>query len=494
MWAKVNRPALTRVALGILLCAAATAKTFWPDDGTAQLSARWGAWLPAGLALLELSLGLWLLAGLWAHWACRVAIVTFGIFALVSGTKALQGHETCACFGAVVGDMSPWLSLTIDVVAIALLLPCLTRQAGTPSSAAGKRFQSFAALTRPVLVLGLAGVGAAWVATAPQRGAPKLIVADDYLDIGDVWETSDFVWELPIHNRSERTITITRFQTTCSCLREVEPPSLVIGPKETANVTLKLDLNRRPRDKEQSDHFNLPIAATVEADPNSIAAIWGLHGRARRAYTISAPGVYLGEVTRGQAFDPQTISVTPVKPAQDLVVDYDRSLLTVSVEHRGNTFQMRIAPHAQAPPGTLQAELTIRAVCDDEERSPSVSVPVRGVVREDVQATPETVAFVAAELGGTLEETIVLRSFSGRPITVEGIETTSDDVTVQPMTGPQSVQNAFVITQTVARLGQQSSTIRFTVRAGNGGQKAIVEVPLTYHGLQPASSAVSDGA
>ncbi len=81
-------------------------------------SFRWAKPLVA-VVQYELFLGVWLLSGLFPRTAWWLAIGTFGLFAIVSGGKALVGDPTCACFGRV--PTSPWLSLSINVSVILVL-------------------------------------------------------------------------------------------------------------------------------------------------------------------------------------------------------------------------------------------------------------------------------------------------------------------------------------------------------------------------------------
>ena len=78
----------------------------------------------------------------------------------------------------------------------------------------------------------------------PTTVIDELAVANSDLDMGEVWEAKNFVWRLPIHNLSSRTIEIRKFETSCGCTA-VEPSSISILPGETAMVNLKIDLTHR---------------------------------------------------------------------------------------------------------------------------------------------------------------------------------------------------------------------------------------------------------
>jgi hypothetical protein len=408
---------LTRLALGALLCTGATAKTLWPDDGLLQFGGRFGLWLPALLLIMELVLGLWLVIGVWSHWASRVAAAAFLSFAIVSGAKALQGHETCNCFGALIPNMSPWLSLAIDVSAIALLLPSLRYVAPSPvRSEMGHSRWLPRITTRPILALGFAGIAAYWVATAPQRAAPNLIVGDRHLDVGDVWETTDFIRTIPIYNRSREDVNIRRFEGACDCIRSVEPNSLTVPSKRTAAVQLELDLTRRPRSgQERSDELRLAIAAVVGED-DLRRVVWVLRGRARPFYKIVPGAIHLGNLTRGQPFRSQVALVTTDRAADSLELEYDRSLLSVTArpqDELGNSFDLTVAVQPNAPAGAFNSAIRIQALRPAGDPLPTTDLAVRGLIKEDAQAIPSSILCGALPIGKTIEETVVLQSLSG---------------------------------------------------------------------------------
>ena len=74
------------------------------------------------LVELELLLGLWLLVGGYPKASWTVALLSFGLFAVVSLYKALSGAASCDCFGKI--EVNPWYTLTLDVAVIAALLGC----------------------------------------------------------------------------------------------------------------------------------------------------------------------------------------------------------------------------------------------------------------------------------------------------------------------------------------------------------------------------------
>jgi len=60
---------------------------------------------------LELGLGIWLVCGLFRKAAWVVAVLSFGLFIVVTLQKGLIGAESCGCFGRV--HVNPWVTLSV---------------------------------------------------------------------------------------------------------------------------------------------------------------------------------------------------------------------------------------------------------------------------------------------------------------------------------------------------------------------------------------------
>jgi len=70
---------------------------------------------------LELGLGIWLVCGLFRKAAWVAAVLSFGLFIIVTLQMGLAGAESCGCFGRV--HVNPWI--TLSVVDIPLFLGLL---------------------------------------------------------------------------------------------------------------------------------------------------------------------------------------------------------------------------------------------------------------------------------------------------------------------------------------------------------------------------------
>ena len=116
-----NRFTIVRLALGGLLLVAAALKAHQlataPVAETGLLTSRW---FLITVVESELAIGLWFLGG-WHPRAIRVVgIACFALFGGLALYKALQGAESCGCFGRVA--FSPWWTAVIDLAAALALI------------------------------------------------------------------------------------------------------------------------------------------------------------------------------------------------------------------------------------------------------------------------------------------------------------------------------------------------------------------------------------
>ncbi len=104
-------------SVGALLLVAAILKAGSPDEAGSLIGV---AHTP--LIAFEVTLGAWLLTGFARRAARRVAMATFGAFALFAARQLSIGAPSCGCFGRV--QVAPSITFTLDTVVVAVLLLC----------------------------------------------------------------------------------------------------------------------------------------------------------------------------------------------------------------------------------------------------------------------------------------------------------------------------------------------------------------------------------
>jgi hypothetical protein len=122
------------VVLGLILLTAAALKSHQlatePVLGTGILNSRW--LLIIGVEV-ELFFGLWLVSGVLPRLSWAMTLACFGVFTIVSLSKALSGEATCGCLGSRL-PVNPWYMASFDFVAALSLLFWRPRSLGWPMS------------------------------------------------------------------------------------------------------------------------------------------------------------------------------------------------------------------------------------------------------------------------------------------------------------------------------------------------------------------------
>jgi hypothetical protein len=333
-----------------------------------------------------------------------------------------------------------------------------------------------------------------WLAFSGRRlaaPASPLVVDERSLWFGDAWETKGFAWTLPVANQSGQDVEVLGFVTSCDCV-SVQPKSLRIAPGETAQVRLQLDLTQADAPtKEAIRPFAVDVVPFIQGGLPPTAP-WTVRGRVKKALSWEPRFVDFGEgLVRGQPFPEQTVVVTAHTPLAKLTAELDPACGTVRVrplKDKEPRYQLTVTPAKSLPAGTLAGKVKLHAVTPAGERIPEIALTVRGTVSEDMQPTPAAVVHGPVPVGKLVEETITLRAVSGKPFTVEGLQTASADVRLEP--SPHAVPGCqvFRLVQRVARGGDQREVVQILVRPSEGPAVAV-PVRVLYHGIEPARPA-----
>lgn len=211
------------VGVGGLLIFAATLKV---AELTNPLSEKTGWMYATGIRALvagiEGCLGLWMISGVFERAAWKACVTSLAVFAAFSLAKALNGEESCGCFGRV--QVSPVATLILDLgllVAVARCQPTSQVREGESSETPARGLSHFSlqrvlpailalviaipsALvlspgTRVVDVTGIAAEGEL-VVLRPQEWLGQVFPLVPYIDTGDVFSEGN--WELLLYHNN----------------------------------------------------------------------------------------------------------------------------------------------------------------------------------------------------------------------------------------------------------------------------------------------------
>jgi hypothetical protein len=344
-------------------------------------------------------------------------------------------------------------------------------------------------------VLVAACTGAYFLARYYARRKPMprsgLVVAPEFLNLGEVWENKEHLCILPVHNPTDRDIEVLEFRTSCNCVA-VAPKTVIIPAGQQAAVRLKLEL--------LVDWFKTTDAAVRDFDVDILPVLrddflsqpsWQVTGRVRRSVKIEPPFVqFSAPLVRGRPFGREKVKISALAPAKDLHLRYDKPLLSVQATRQAsgsNVFDLTITPASGLACGNFKTEILVGVVPLTGPPLPARAMAADWLVCENIVATPPNILFGAHKVGEPVTEVITLRALHPEDFHIQGIETSSDELCVKPALDATAAASRFLVKQRIGHLGHQSGTIYFQVRRA-GNSRTTIPVLTSYFGLVGDSS------
>ena len=289
------------------------------------------------------------------------------------------------------------------------------------------------------------------------------------LNIGEVWETDNFVWTVPVRNRGSRPIRVASFKSSCSCVAASSPTP--IGPDETVDVKLQIDLRNRcamaPLQAVRDVEFKVYLGS--DSVPAGRLTPIELRGLVRSAVAISARSVDLGRLPAATAPKVRDIAVRALLGLRDLKATSESASVRAEVKPTGTgTWVLRVSAVPNLSPGKYRSTVRLQPFLSSGDTVPSVGIPVEFDVLGDVQPDSAVMLLGTHTVGSTVEGRITLYSLSGRPFTVHRwCAEPPGGVEVSPIDSITSA-STFMIRQQVGAPGDQLVRIHFGGRDAQG--------------------------
>jgi hypothetical protein len=347
-------------------------------------------------------------------------------------------------------------------------------------------------LTQSVTMIGLIGVcvAAFWTGSLTRKGSLQnnsgLVISDQYLDFGEVWETKSFPWTLIIKNESSEDREIEAINTSCACLK-VEPYSLMVPAGQTAQCKLTLDLTKsqRQRYKDAVRPFQVRIIPHIR-NTALLAKGWTIQGQVRQAFVITPSSIDFGDtLIRGKQFLSQVVSVQSKVPIRQCQTRISNEALAYVHTNQTTTqlLQITIAPKRELPSGFFDFVVEIEAL-DESGNRLSGAIPVKGRVLDTILVTPHEALLGARLLGQTVEETVTIQSRNAETLTLCGTDTSLEAVEIKKM-GKTIDTDQLVLSLKVqiAKRGEQRGLVRIRIQRRGAAKQEEVILPIVYHGL-----------
>lgn len=307
----------------------------------------------------------------------------------------------------------------------------------------------------------------------PSALPAALSIDPQYLDFGEVWETDHFQLVLPVRNVTADPVRLVEWRTSCTCL-DVKPLAMEFGPNETKRATVLLDIGSKFRmNQTATQHVGVNLAAAL-GDGKVVE--WAVRGMAKSVMKTYPDLVFPPVSELAQPYGAKHADLEFTSPISIESVSTDSLFIMAAIREDATSPQTRrpieLRFAAAIPCGEHRFTLTVEGAT----QSPQQQVVKRfsGVLRivPDIQGDPGQVVFPAMAVGGEGEETVALKSLTGRAVHIESVAVDGEGLTAEQVAGEAKL----VVKQRSMKVGQLSTRVRVTVRSGERVCDVIIPV------------------
>ncbi len=316
--------------------------------------------------------------------------------------------------------------------------------------------------------------------SSPQRKfATPLRIDPKSLDLGEMLEAKRVDRKLTIENMSDRSISVERFETSCTCMG-LKPERMTLPPRRKGEIELTMNFSRPPAVMHDAKAWESRLAIrafggkTAAGEP--LLGQWFIRSRVQAALMAEPGMAHFDDLTRGQAGAPIRISLRPTIRADDIAVTSYPKWLSCSISNRDGRFELVVQPKAMEKAGTFQGEIDIDLLDRDSRAVSHQSMKARARVLEKVVALPAEVALGVVGVGREASQTITIIPRVAGELRVVGMNAPKDCLaTVEFRDGRTLVH----VRQTIRESGPGRSIV--VVKASLADEEINVPIALTWY-------------
>ncbi|MDZ4780769.1 MAG: hypothetical protein SGJ19_10985 [Planctomycetia bacterium] len=300
----------------------------------------------------------------------------------------------------------------------------------------------------------------------------RLEIPPERLNFGTALVQDDFVYRLPVENRSAYPVEIASFERSCGCTI-VTPNAFTLAPSETRWLQLNLDLHGADGFEFSGEERDFAVdLRPVYAKAMTPGETWRVIGRIQSPFNVSPrhPRFATEALVAGSDFRPLEFSIEPRQKGQELRVSPTSRSAPARVEcaHIGDATQVTLVPEPLLPVGDHVFRLSVEWINRESTPLPPFELRVVGRVVPDVQLEPSHVRLDLSADGATPEtRTIRLKSRTGTPFKVIGVGNPEEVIEVEPTTanGAAAIEHEFRVRGVSATRGLVVQLVQFKIRS-----------------------------
>lgn len=320
------------------------------------------------------------------------------------------------------------------------------------------------------------------------QGKDLIRVNPDQLTFGNQWETNSYRHRFHVENQTATEITIARFETSCSCAG-VKPSKIKLGPYDSANLEVELDLRKlgplSPRSESRRVSFWVqPIVqnSTGKARPDKT---WVFQGTVMPSVRVENPILTFGTHSHLDISSRvRTTRVHCLVPNSDLRIQCFTTHGGLTAKAKAVTksaHEITVEWTGSFVPGEHRARLVLQT----GDEIPPYTVNLARTVLSDIQASPPAILLGSRRVGEAVTETVTLHSLTGRKLTLHEVRSGDRSIAIHAVHkgGPPS----FEVRCLIPKLGSKQATVQAIIVTDSEKKKEEIELPVAWTGMSSSS-------
>jgi hypothetical protein len=317
---------------------------------------------------------------------------------------------------------------------------------------------------------------------------PRLVISEEELDLGRVYESSAYEHAFRITNAADQPVTIVRFETTCDCLGITPGAGVTLQPQETKTFTIKLSLASRVANTDSwgGEPYEVRFGAVYTGDGQGpYATAWRLRCVLVPTIRLRPSTLQLGTQSERQPRIEQSVDIEATDEIRRIDAEAPSSWAVEIVRDQANLspnrFQAVVRSQGKLTPRQVSDVIRLHPVGRDDNRLPGKELKLVGEIVRDVAAFPGEIHHGRQACGTAAEEAIRLRSLTDRPFRVKRVTARDSDLEVTHVEG-KGQNGVYSLRLRFTKPGDQRAVAEFIIQDEDGTEYGLA-VPVRYHGL-----------
>jgi hypothetical protein len=219
----------------------------------------------------------------------------------------------------------------------------------------------------------------------PEAEQPALTIDPQYLDFGEVWETDQFEWTVPVRNQTESPLQASAHGTSCAC---VSPSSTKMIPAGgTAPLAFRIDLHATAcasAEPQAVRDTKIRVAISRDTSPTEKPVTVELRGRVKSAIVVPARSIDFGRFAATAAPKPRIVPIRSLIELRNLGVSVEGASVTAELKATApGQWELQVRP-TMTQVGRHEAKVRLTPTTAAGAQIPPVTIPVVYDVLPDI--------------------------------------------------------------------------------------------------------------